>query len=102
VSDRLREVLHQLADALADELEGRNALATGERLLTYREVATRLGVHVNTARKRGRRGAWREVLEAGAQPRVRESEFLVYLKSLKVREPIRRANEQPLRLRRMV
>jgi DNA-directed RNA polymerase specialized sigma24 family protein len=77
VSDRLREVLHQLADALADELEGRNALATGERLLTYREVATRLGVHVNTARKRGRRGA-------------------------KVREPIRRANEQPLRLRRMV
>lgn len=83
----LRQAALDLANAFADHVEARGPVHP-ERLLTYEQVAERLGVHVDTARRRGRMGAWPERMpEGGGDVRVLESDLTEYMRGLRTRLP---------------
>lgn len=85
----LRLALVAAANAIADAVEKRPYEGPGvqdgrpERVLDYREVAQRLSCHVQTARARGRAGAWAEVRQGGSVG-VREADLDKYIKARSV------------------
>ncbi len=87
----LRARLHAAAEAIAHAVEDELAAhPSGDRLLTLAEAARLLGRHPATLRRRFREGtlALAVVLEDG-DPRVRQSDLDVYIRSLRERRTSR-------------
>jgi excisionase family DNA binding protein len=78
---QIAAALRAIADALEAERDPAVVPAAAHTLLTYAQVAVRLGVNVSTARRLGAQGELKEIRVGAGTVRVREADLDEFIRS---------------------